>query len=147
VSGRYKASDLARLGEAARRQIELAQYAFRERDKLREQARANTNKFGAVRTTLDGQTFASKLEAERYAELKLLQRAGRITELISQPEFPITVNGYVVCKYIADFEYTDANGKRIIEDCKSKPTMTPLYRLKKRLMLAVLGLTVTEFPG
>lgn len=154
---RYRPSDLDRLGESARRQIAAAKFAYEERDRQKAGKAdkdfpafpasgddAKRNKFGNVPTTLDGRRFDSRLEADRYAELKILQRAGRISELICQPEFPIAINGHVICKYIADFEYTDENGRRIIEDCKSKPTMTPLYRLKKRLMSVVLGLDITE---
>lgn len=147
----YKAADLARLGASARRQIELARMAFSARDRLNAaeveaaiKAGAKPSKYGNKRVHLDGQWFDSKAEADRYGQLKVLQRIGRISELICQPEFPIAVNGHVICRYIADFQYTDDEGRQIIEDVKSKPTKTPVYRLKKKLMLAVLGITITE---
>lgn len=51
----------------------------------------NAHKFNAVKTVIDGHTFASKAEAARYAELKLLRRAGEIFELELQPKYPIVV--------------------------------------------------------
>ena len=42
-------------------------------------SKPNFNKFGAKRTTIDGITFDSKLEADRYIQLKLLEKAGKIT--------------------------------------------------------------------
>jgi dsDNA-binding SOS-regulon protein len=65
------------------------------------------SKYGAVRTEVDGISFASKKEARRYSELKLLERAGEIADLQLQPRFPLTVNGVRVCTYVADFQYRD----------------------------------------
>lgn len=107
------------------------------------------NKFHAVKTTVDGITFDSKREAKRYCELKLLQTAGEISELNTQPVFRLSVpdatSGGVaeVCKYIGDFRYVK-NGQVVVEDVKSKPTMTPIYRLKKKLMRALHGIEIVE---
>lgn len=49
------------------------------------------HKFNAQRTTLDGHAFASKAESHRYAELKLLEKAGEIESLELQPAFPLRV--------------------------------------------------------
>lgn len=108
---------------------------------------ASRTKYGNVRTEVDGRWFASKLEADRWRELLLLHRAGRISEPVCQPVFEIAINGTVVCRYIADFEYRDENGNTVIEDCKSTPTKTPVYRLKKRLMQACHGIEITEIGG
>jgi hypothetical protein len=141
---RYRPSDLDRLGDGARRQIAAAKYAFEARDTL---AAAKKSKFHNVRTETDGILFDSKAEADRYWQLKILHRVGRITELVLQPEFPITVNGITVAKYIADFEYTDDQGRRVIEDVKSPATSRhPLFRLKKKLVEALHGITITEVP-
>ena len=96
------------------------------------------NKYGNVKTTLDGITFDSKLEASRYAELKLLERAGEIQQLQLQPKFTLQdafeKNGkkYRAIVYIADFMYFD-NQKRkwIVEDTKGMKT--DVYELKKKL--------------
>lgn len=105
-----------------------------------------TSKYKAIRTECDGITFASKKEASRYAELKLLERAGEISGLVLQPKFDMVVSGVKVCRYIADFMFTDARtGKVIVEDVKSAFTKTIReYTIKKRLMLAVYGIEIHE---
>lgn len=94
------------------------------------------NKYNAQRTTVDGITFASKKEAGRIGELKLLERAGHIRNLELQPKFPLVVNGVKVCTYIADAAYFEKNA-RVVEDVKSGPTKTPAYRIKRKLLLAL----------
>jgi hypothetical protein len=72
-----------------------------------------------------------------------MQRAGRISFLRRQVGIPIVVKGIRVCSFVADFVYV-MNGRRIVEDVKSKYTRTlPVYRLKKKL-LAALGIEITE---
>lgn len=102
------------------------------------------NKYGAQPTTVDGIRFASKREANRYAELKLLARIGDVADLKCHPRFPLVVNGQKVCVYEADFSYLDRTGAFVVEDVKSRPTMTPQYRLKKKLLQALHGITVSE---
>jgi hypothetical protein len=46
------------------------------------------------------------------------------------------------CKYIADFVYRDRDGNRVVEDCKG--FRTPVYKLKKKLMLHVHGIRIVE---
>jgi hypothetical protein len=122
--------------------------------------RVKGHKYGAVRTEVDGVTFASKAEANRYAELKLLQKAGKIESLELQPVFPLRVllttgtftgagkalaGEYpVIGKYVADFKYfrCDAPTGWIIEDVKGMPT--PLYRWKKKHVEAQYGIEITE---
>ena len=99
-------------------------------------------KYRNVKTKLDGITFASKKEATRYAELRLLERAGIISSLELQPEIELYVNGVVIGKYRGDFRY-QSDGETILEDVKSKATKTPTYRLKKKI-LSTLGITITE---
>ena len=96
-------------------------------------------------TVLDGIRFDSKREAERYAELKLLERGGIIKDLKTQVRFeliPKNKNGRAVY-YVCDFTYTE-NGVLVVEDVKSQPTKTPVYRLKKRLMKEVHGIDIKE---
>ena len=100
-------------------------------------------KFGNQPTVRNGIHFASKKEAERYSVLKILEMSGRIAELECQPSFDIVVNGTKVCRYVADFRYIE-NGQTIVEDVKSEPTKTSSYRLKKKLMLAVHGISIAE---
>lgn len=103
------------------------------------------SKFSNIRTEVDGIEFASKKEARRYGELKLLERAGRITGLKVQPSFPLDVNGKPICRYVGDFEYQTSAGDRIVEDVKSPITRKhPVYRLKAKLFEAVVGFPITE---
>jgi hypothetical protein len=82
--------------------------------------------------TVEGIVFPSKREAKRYAALKLEERAGLISHLELQPEFKVTINGHLFCKFTGDFAYF-RDGDRIIEDCKSSGTAKDAaYRLRKR---------------
>ena len=96
-------------------------------------------------TTVDGITFDSAKEARRYAELLILERAGEIKALERQPVFRIVINGVKVCKYVGDFGYVTRAGKAVVEDVKSPFTAKlPVYRLKKKLMLACEGVEIME---
>jgi hypothetical protein len=101
------------------------------------------SKYNAVPTVVDNIRFASKREANRYYELKVLQKAGEITDLKCQPRFPLVVRGTKICTYVADFSYRNKSGELVVEDVKSKPTMTPAFRLKAKLLQAVEGITVS----
>ena len=92
------------------------------------------NKFGNKPTVVDGIRFASKLEAKRYGELKLLERAGQIQGLELQPRFRLTVEGELICEYRADFGYHEKQ-KRVIEDTKG--FRTPEFVIKAKLMRAI----------
>jgi hypothetical protein len=48
------------------------------------------NKYGAKRTVVDGQSFPSKLEADVYCHLKMLEKAGELEELVRQPTVYLT---------------------------------------------------------
>lgn len=102
------------------------------------------NKFGAVKTEIDGFVFDSKKEAKRYCELKILQQAGQIANLVTQPPYPLKVNGYVITTYKADFRYNDLarGGAEVVEDCKGM--RTPEYKIKKKLMLALYKIEIFE---
>ena len=106
-----------------------------------------TTKYRAVKTG----GYASKAEARRAAELKLLERAGKIENLGEQVKYEIIPrqkgpDGKVIeraCHYIADFVYTDAaTGMEIVEDCKG--FRTPEYVIKRKLMLCLHGIRVKE---
>lgn len=100
------------------------------------------SKYRAVRTELDGVVFASKKEARRYGELRLMQMAKLISSLELQPRFPITLNGNHICDYVADFSYYEKSGKLVVEDAKG--VRTPMYRLKKKMVKAQYGIEVRE---
>lgn len=103
------------------------------------------NKYRAKATVVDGIRFHSKRESERYQELKLLERAGKISNLRLQHKFPIDVNAARICTYIADFVYFDeVHRLNIVEDVKG--AKTALYSLKKKLVQAIYGIEITEVP-
>lgn len=99
-------------------------------------------KYNAKKTVVDGIKFDSKKESERYSVLKLLERSGQIGGLKLQVVFLLSVNGILVCRYIADFVYNDANGNQVVEDCKGFKTRE--YELKRKLMKAVFDIDIKE---
>ena len=98
------------------------------------------NKYHANKTTIDGITFDSAKEGQRYQELLLLQRAGRISGLKRQTRFELQagfvgMNGKWVRPifYVADAEYWEG-GRHIVEDTKSPITRKiKSYQIKKKL--------------
>ena len=95
------------------------------------------NKYGNRKTTVEGITFDSAKEANRYRELKMLEISGLISDLKIQQRFEIVpkAGGNKRARfYIADFTYFEG-GKKIIEDVKSEITRkNPVYTLKKALV-------------
>ena len=108
------------------------------------------SKYRNRKTDVDGITFDSAREARRYAELKLLERGGYISNLQLQVPYELipsqrNIDGKVVAKavrYIADFVYTDRAGQTVVEDAKG--VLTDVYKLKKKLMLYVHNINVKE---
>ena len=100
------------------------------------------NKYFNKKVTIDGHTFDSMKEANRYCELQILEKAGKISEIELQPSFDICPqvrwNGRTLRKlrYISDFMYTE-DGKKIVEDCKG--FRNKVYLLKRSLFL-------TQYP-
>ena len=96
------------------------------------------NKYRNVKCVYDGLKFDSKKEAQRYAELKVLEKCGTIQNLKTQVKFcivPKTEKNRRARFYIADFVYTE-KGVQTIEDVKSPITRrNPVYSLKKALVL------------
>lgn len=116
-------------------------------------ARGNVNantksKYHSTKQIIDGHVFASKKEAARYEELKLLERAGIISDLELQKRFELIpsqrIDGKVVerpCYYVCDFAYCEG-GNRVIEDAKGMKT--EVYKIKKKLMLYKYGIAIKE---
>lgn len=97
------------------------------------------NKYGNIKTVIDNVSFASRAEAARYSELKLLLQAREISDLTLQPRFtlqlPFTDNQGVkhgAIEYVADFSYAE-KGILTVEDVKGM--LTEVYKLKKKLFL------------
>ena len=94
------------------------------------------NKYSNRKVVVDGKIFDSKIEANRYIELKLLEKAGEISNLQLQPRFLLQEafrkNGksYRKIEYVADFMYLQ-NGKYIVEDVKGM--QTEVFKLKHKI--------------
>lgn len=102
---------------------------------------AGKSKYGNRKTTVDGITFDSKKEAERYVVLREMSIKGEIRQFELQPEFQLYVNGIHVCRYRADFSYWK-DGVAVVEDVKGMKTA--IYRLKKKLMKACMCIDIHE---
>jgi hypothetical protein len=94
------------------------------------------NKYHARKVKLDGYTFDSQREAERYSELKLMESAGLIKNLIVHPRFELfpkkgLPNGRIMkaIRYTADFQYIDRDGNIIVEDVKGMITRDASLRM------------------
>ena len=94
------------------------------------------NKYKNKKTQVDMYVFDSAKEAQRYRELKLLEKAGEISNLELQPRFLLQdsfkKNGrtYRKVEYVADFQYVE-NGKTIVEDVKG--IQTDVFKLKHKI--------------
>lgn len=100
-------------------------------------------KYGNKKTTVDGVAFDSRKEANRYAELKLLERCKAIEELQLQVPFELIPKqpGERACVYKADFVYRE-NGQLVVEDAKGVRTKD--YIIKRKLMLYLHGIKIKE---
>ena len=91
-----------------------------------------------------GLKFDSRWEAERWGQLKAMERAGVVTQLERQIKFPLEINGQKICDYVADFRYLleeeDGSSKLVIEDAKG--VLTPEFKLKKKMMKAIHNIDI-----
>ena len=131
-------ADVQRFGPGAQRQI----YDALRGAQKGERERSEQGRIPHTATVIDGHRFDSKAEAERYMVLRQRERDGEITDLRIHPAFRLTVNGIDVCDYVADFSYFE--DCRIVEDVKSKPSRTPVYKLKRKLLWALERIEVRE---
>ena len=99
------------------------------------------HKYNAVPQTMDGIQFASTKERDRYAELKLLLNAGKISDLKLQFPMPVYIKDKHICIWKADFVYWEKKQK-IYEDCKG--FKTPTYKLKKKMVEAFYDIEIRE---
>lgn len=113
------------------------------------------NKYHNRKVTVNGITFDSQKEADRYLELMLLLKVGQIDRLKLQPEFTLqeaftTPDGEKVkaIRYRADFTYrkkmrdgVDTYWVSVVEDVKGYRTKE--YQQKRKMMLD-MGIRVIE---
>ena len=101
-------------------------------------------KYGNRKTARDGIRYDSAKESRVLMELETHERAGHIRDLRRQVKFAIVIDNIHVCDYVADAVYKEG-GRRVVVDVKSDVTRKlPVYRLKRKLMAAVLGIEVEE---
>lgn len=122
------------------------------------------NKYGNKKATYNGITFDSIKEKDRYIELRLLERAGAITDLQRQVSFELIPAQYETFErygkkgkrlkdgsrcieksatYIADFVYKNvSSGETVVEDTKGM--RTEAYILKRKMMLYLQGIRIKE---
>jgi len=115
-------------------------------------------RYGNVRKPVhDGIRFDSKREFLRYMDLKLLEKAGEISDIKVHPKYPITIAGVEIriyskryhkngrhLTYEADFTYM-RDGETVIEDVKmASGHRTETYKIKKALMRA-MGHNIEEY--
>ena len=113
------------------------------------------NKYKNSIVVIDGIRFDSKKEAGRYIVLKRLEKDNKIFGLRLQVKYLLIPTQYEVpdekkkkrkvlereCSYYADFVYYK-DGKIIVEDTKG--VKTPEYIIKRKLMLYVYGIKISE---
>ncbi len=95
-----------------------------------------TNKYHAREIVIDGIKFPSKVEGNRYMELKLLQFHGDISNLEVHPHFELfpetKIHGEKLksIEYTADFRYLDlVNRVNVIEEVKAIMTRDAVLRI------------------
>lgn len=105
------------------------------------------SKYHAKKTTVDGITFDSRREADRYLVLKSMEEDGAIEDLRRQvryeliPAFDVAGKHYRPVYYVADFVYVE-DGKEVVEDVKGM--RTDVYRLKSKLFARRYGKVIKE---
>ena len=92
------------------------------------------NKYNAKKQIYKGIKFDSKKELARYLILEQMQNKNYISNLEIHPVFPLMVNSKKIGRYTADFRYNNNKGEVVIEDVKSKATITRDYRLRKKIL-------------
>lgn len=105
-------------------------------------AKSKGSKFGNVKTE-DG--YDSRREARRAQVLRIMEKAGEISELREQVRYELVPkqDGERSVHYVADFSYRQ-NGELVVEDVKSEATKTPVYILKRKLLLFRHGIRIKE---
>lgn len=119
------------------------------------------SKYHSRKITRDGETFDSIKEFRRFQELKLMEKAGLVSDIQRQVKFKLIPaqrefteevtktgkpkKGKVIeheCAYFADFVYKDQYGLQVVEDVKG--FRTEAYKIKRKLMLYLHGIRIKE---
>lgn len=115
-----------------------------------QQPTEKASKYHSKKVITEEGVFDSKREYARWLQLKIMERAGAITDLKRQvvyelqPAVVLDGRKKPALRYKADAVYKE-NGLLVVEDTKSPATrMLPLYRTKKHLMKTILGHEIQE---
>lgn len=123
--------------------------------KYKQQQARKENKYHARKVVAQGQVYDSEKEYARYLELKLLEKAGEISQLERQVKYDLIPKqmdeeGKMIERptvYVADFQYRDNNtGEFIVEDVKGyrRGQAYAVFSLKRKLMLWRYGIRIRE---
>lgn len=127
-------------------------------------ATGSGKKYGNHKVETEDGIFDSRKEARRNAELQLLEQAGEIRDLQRQVRFTLIPaqrekdeigprggihKGKIIeqaVTYVADFVYTAADGRTVVEDVKGYKdgAAYKVFVLKRKLMLYILGIRIRE---
>ncbi len=91
-------------------------------------------------TIYAGRQYDSVKEATRARDLDLRKQAGEIVAWFPHVSFDLPGNS----RYEADFVVIDKAWQVHVEDTKSDPTKTPVYRLKRKLFRERYGQDIEE---
>jgi hypothetical protein len=100
------------------------------------------NKFHNKITEVDRIKFRSKAEAKRYSELKMFKGCGDVKNFKMQVPYILCEAFCKKIRYYADFVVEWKDGSITVEDVKG--VKTPLYKLKRMLMMEKFGINVIE---
>ena len=115
------------------------------------------SKYRAKPCVVHGFRFASQAEARHYGELLKLGSIGVLKNLELQPRFPLVVNGVQIGTYVGDFRYQIeeliwgegkdhgrcwSNWHDVV--CDVKGFKTEAYKIKKKLVEALYGVSILE---
>lgn len=87
--------------------------------------------------------FDSKGELQRWLFLLDAERLGTIKNLRRQVEYPIEINGVLVCTYVADYVYDIVRPypvDEVVEDFKG--FVTDVFKLKAKLFPIIYGFKI-----
>lgn len=109
-------------------------------------SRAKPSKFGNIKTDYEGDSYDSRSEARYAKQLDTLKNAKndaqRVVKWERQIKYPFELNGVNMGHYRLDFLVEYADGR--IEHVDVKGVRTPVYSLKKKMMLAFHGIKIIE---
>lgn len=92
--------------------------------------RLRRNKYNAIRTTYNGFTYASKLEARYAMFLDSLKDKQLIDTYEKQVNYKIIIQDIKICTYRIDFVVHYSNGKTEYIDVKGKLTRESAIKIK-----------------